>query len=52
LAAAGLVPLGVVYALMTGQIPAYDVTVLLIVGCCIGSLAGPTGFVLASRPRV
>lgn len=48
---AGVLLLGFVFALITQQIPDYDVTVLLIVGCCLGSLAGPIGFIVGLHPE-
>lgn len=43
--------LAVFFALFTQQIPDYDVTLLLIIGCCAGSLAGPASYIVASGPR-
>lgn len=48
---AGVLLLGFVLALVTQQIPDYDVTLLLIIGCCLGSLAGPISFVVSSQPH-
>lgn len=48
---AGVILLGFVFALVTQQIPDYDVTLLLIIGCCSGSLAGPISFMIAPQPQ-
>ncbi len=45
----GVALLAAGFALFTQQIPDYDVTLLLIIGCCAGSLAGPVSFNVASQ---
>lgn len=48
---AGVLLLGFVFALLTQQISDYDVTLLLIIGCCLGSLTGPISFIVALQPQ-
>lgn len=48
----GTAVIGVVFALVTEQIPHYDVTLLLIMGCCTGALAGPASFVVSPPERI
>lgn len=50
-AVAGILLLGFAFALLTQQIPDYDVTLLLIIGCCLGSLTGPISFIVALQPQ-
>jgi hypothetical protein len=50
-ACAGLVFLGAAFAVLAQQIPTYDVTLLLIIGCCFGALAGPVSFVVSPPAR-
>ena len=47
----GATLLAVIFALITQQIPDYDVTLLLIIGCSAGSLAGPASYIVASQSR-
>ncbi len=46
---AGVILLGFVFARVTQQIPDYDVTSFLIIGCCAGALAGPMSLIVARR---
>jgi uncharacterized BrkB/YihY/UPF0761 family membrane protein len=48
LSVVGVIFLGFVFALVTQQVPTYDVTLILIIGCCAGALAGPMSYLVAS----
>ncbi|GAA2564806.1 uncharacterized BrkB/YihY/UPF0761 family membrane protein [Neomicrococcus aestuarii] len=49
LSVVGVILLGFAFALGTGQIPTYDITALLIIGCCAGALTGPVSALVVSR---
>lgn len=51
IAGVGLFLLGAGYAVLAQQIPTYDVTLLLITGCCAGALAGPVSFMVSPPAR-